>query len=535
MTAAPALDPGDDWRGLPPDQKALYAERLAVACARVGIGLGDAAMPGELARRLDREFVSRAHLRLIDATLARMLAARQAGEPGMRVMINTPPQVGKSSLAGEWCPFWWLSHRPRDRVIVGSYADALARRRGRRVRQYVREHGLAYGLELDPEYASVNDWLLTCGGGMRSTGVGGSLTGIPGDLGVIDDPHKDRAEADSAEIRENVWDWYSSTFSTRLSPGAPLLVIMTPWHPDDLRGRLIKAEGTVDEGGRWVVITLPAFAGTDDPLGREPGDPLPHPKIAEGGVEAARAHWEEKRRTSTPRDWAALFMCDPIDASGALLTAEQLDAAYNPRPVVEPQIVAVAVDPSGGGRDEAGVVGGFRGDDGACYWTHDRSGRMTAEQWGRAACELAAEIDADRIIFEGNYGKDMARLTIRTSWEALAREWAERRPGEPNPYADRLPPRIVEVHSKRGKLLRAEPVAAQVVEARVFMTARMPELVGQWLTWRPTSSLSPGRIDASVHLTLALLRPPGTDTVVSSPKGGPSGKSPIHRRRIDRG
>ncbi|MEV0829729.1 terminase large subunit domain-containing protein [Nonomuraea rubra] len=535
MTAAEPVA-GEEWRELPAEQKLLYAERLAVACARVGIGLGDFPTPGAMAEACDREFVSRAHTRLIDATLARVLAAREAGEPGMRVMINCPPQIGKSVLAGEWAPFWWLTRRPRDRVIVASYADALARRRGRRVRQLLREHGLPYGLELDPEYASVNDWMLTCAGGLRATGVGGALTGMPCDLGIIDDPHKDRAEADSAEIRENVWDWYSSTFSTRLSPGAPLVVIMTPWHPDDLRGRLLKEEGTVDEGGRWVVISLPAFAGTSDPLGREPGDPLTHPKIDEDDVEAARAHWEEKRRTSTPRDWAALFMCDPIDASGALLTEQQFDAMYNPRPAVDRQIVAVAVDPSGGGRDEAGVVGGFLGSDGACYWTADRSGRMSAEQWGRAACELAAELDADRIVFEGNYGKDMARLTIRTSWDALGREWAEARPGEPNPYADRLPPRIVEVTSKRGKLLRAEPVAAQAIEGRVWMTARMPEMRVEWLTWRPTSSLSPGRLDAAVHLTLALLRPPGTDMVVSNPQGkGPSGRSPIHRKRITRG
>src|SRR5690606_5721943 len=142
---------------------------------------------------------------------------------------------------------------------------------------------------------------------MRAAGVGGSLTGMAGDIGLIDDPHKDRAEADSEEIRENVWDWYSSTFSTRLSPGAPRILIMTRWHPDDLAGRLIKQEGTVDEGGKWIIIVLPAFAREGDPLGREPGEPLTHPKIDEDDAEGARAHWEEKRRTSTPRDWAALY------------------------------------------------------------------------------------------------------------------------------------------------------------------------------------------------------------------------------------
>ncbi|MEU4228279.1 terminase family protein [Nonomuraea sp. NPDC026600] len=528
MTTPPNGLDTEAWRELTPDHKALYADRLAVACARMGIGLGDVPSPGVLAGQLDREFVSRAHLRLIDQAFARVLA----GEVD-RVFISTPPQVGKSVLAGEWAPFWWLTHKPRSKIIVGSYADALAKKRGRRIRALVRDHGLPYGLELDPESAAVNDWSLTCGGGLRAAGVGGSLTGMPGDLGIIDDPHKDRAEADSDEIRENVWDWYSSTFNSRLSPGAPVILIMTRWHIDDLAGRLIAKEGRRGDGGRWLVIELPAFAGAGDPLGRAIGDPLPHPKVAEDDVEGARAHWNEKRSTSTARDWPALYMCDPLDQVGALLSEEDLDRQYNPRPSTERQIVAVAVDPSGGGRDEAGVVGGYLGTDGHCYWAEDRSGVMQAEAWGRAACELACELDADRIVFEGNYGKDMARLTIRTGWESLGREWTEQHPGEPNPYLDRLPPRIVEVNARRGKLLRAEPVAAQLIAGRVWLTRRMPELEAQWLTWKPTGSLSPGRIDASVHLALALLRPPGTDMVVSSPGGrGPSGRSPIHKRRL---
>lgn len=535
--ALPGQVDDEAWAQLDPDQKMLYAERMAVACAKMGIGLGDYDSPGAMAAALDREFVTRAHTRYIDSVLAEVLRHRnnqQPGEPGMCVIIATPPQVGKSTLAGEWCPAWWLTHRPRDRIIVGSYADALARRRGRRVRQLIRDHGMPkYGLELDPEYASINDWMLTCGGGMRATGVGGGLTGIPGDIGLCDDPHKDRQEADSEEIRENVWDWHSSTYSTRLSPGAPRILIMTPWHPDDLRGRLLKEEGKVEEGGRWIVISLPAFAGVDDPLGREPGEPLPHPKVPEGNLDAARAHWEEARRTSTARDWSALYMCDPIDVEGALVTEEHLDAAYRPRPATEVVRCAVSVDPSGGGRDVAGVIGGFLGADGRCYWTHDRSGRMQAAAWGRAACELAAEIDADLVIFEGNYGGDMAKLTIRTAWEALEREYAETHPGEPNPYADRLPPRIAQVNSKKGKLLRAEPVAAQVIAGRACTTTRMLEFEAEWLTWKPNSPSSPGRLDAGVHLALALLRPPGTDTLVSSPSGKePSGRSPIHRRRL---
>jgi hypothetical protein len=114
--------------------------------------------------------------------------------------------------------------------------------------------------------------------GVKSAGVGGGLTGNAGDCGVIDDPHKGRQEAESWVIRERVWDWYSADFLSRLAPGAPLILIMTPWHEDDLSARVLKQDGRIEEGGAWKVVDLPAFAKPGDPLGRPVGAPLTHPK-----------------------------------------------------------------------------------------------------------------------------------------------------------------------------------------------------------------------------------------------------------------
>ena len=76
---------------------------------------------------------------------------------------------------------------------------------------------------------------------------------------------------------------------------------------------------------------------------------------------------------------------------------------------------------------------------------------------------------------------------------------------------------MVLVHSKRGKLLRAEPVAQRFVEDRIRLAAPLPELCQEWLTWQPTDPWSPGRIDASVHLAFSLLPVPGATALVSSP------------------
>ncbi|MFJ4190591.1 hypothetical protein [Kitasatospora sp. NPDC089509] len=93
-----------------------------------------------------------------------------------------------------------------------------------------------------------------------------------------------------------------------------------------------------------------------------------------------------------------------------------------------PVRVGVAVDPNGGGRDTAGIVGGHLGDDGRLYWTHDRTKRCGPAEWSRRACELA-ELASDFIVVELNYGRAIATLAVRTAWNALRRKFADERPG----------------------------------------------------------------------------------------------------------
>ena len=132
-----------------------------------------------------------------------------------------------------------------------------------------------YGLTLMRGEASVYDWSVTAGGGVRAAGVGGALTGFPiTGVGIVDDPHKDRRDADSLRMRDRVWEWWSSVFLSRLRPGVPVVLCQTRWHEDDLAGRVLNHEGNWDEGGRWRVLHLPALAVSEhDPLGRPYGAP----------------------------------------------------------------------------------------------------------------------------------------------------------------------------------------------------------------------------------------------------------------------
>lgn len=330
---------------------------------------------------------------------------------------------------------------------------------------------------------------------------------------ILDDPHKDRAEADSHTVKEAIWDTYSSTLLSRLSPGAPIILIQTRWSPDDLAGRVLAEEGSTEDGGRWRVIHLPAMADPrfgPDPIGRGPGEPLPHPRIEVSDVVAARKHWEEKKRTSTLRDWAALYQGDPRPIEGALITPQQLAAQRHYGARVAKQVIAVSVDPSGGGRHTAGIIGGFLGVDKRLYWTHDVSGVLSADEWPRAAAQLAHDTKADRLVYEKNYGGKMVKRVIRTAWDALSNESVAAGGESWGP-----PPRIVEAHAKRGKLLRAEPIAQQIIEDRIRIAAPLLQVETEWTEWRVDAKWSPGRIDASVYLAYSLLPIQGAGAVVS--------------------
>lgn len=506
------------------------------------------ANPTTLARHLSYGYKRRRHLNVIGREMARL----DAGEFD-RLLIMTPPQVGKTVTAVVWGALWWLARHPTHRAIIGSYGSTLATERGRDIRRLVLDVGDRFGLQLEPGARQVAQWRLTTGGGVKSVGIRSGITGHPGNIAFVDDPHKSRADADSMRSRDAVDDWLSADLGTRLAPGAPMVMILTPWHRDDIAHRVIAREGRIENGGRWRVVKMPAFCSDpeNDPLGRELGDPLPHPLIDPGDVEALRRHWNERRSGRTVRDWSALYQLDPKPAEGALLTEALLQARrhgerpprgyklprgvpgpvappYQHNPVApitaRPVAAAVAVDPSGGGRDTAGVIGGWLGDDERLYIAGDASGVMSADQWGRAACQLAVDLDADRIVYESNYGGDQAGYVIRTAWDALRREEMAELGIPDTPVGRRSKrykaqaryarprPRVVGVTARKGKRLRAEPVAVQWENDRVRTAVYLPELETEWSTWQPTDKDSPGRIDASVYLAWDLLPPPADTT-----------------------
>lgn len=183
-----------------------------------------------------------------------------------QLMLFLPPRHGKSEMVTVRYAAWRIEQDPRTRIIVGAYNQTLAEKFSRKIRKIVRERGVP----LSKERSAVEDWETEEGGGVRAAGVGAGVTGMGADLIIIDDPVKNRKEANSETYRNSVYDWYTDDLYTRREPGAQIILIMTRWHEDDLAGRILISEDAVN----WKTIKLPALALEDDLLGRKMGRAL---------------------------------------------------------------------------------------------------------------------------------------------------------------------------------------------------------------------------------------------------------------------
>ena len=247
------------------------------------------------------------HLNLISNAVASM------AEKPLRLIVSMPPRHGKSVLLSHWTPVWFLANWPRGRVGLASYAADFASDWGLKARRTI-EQNTGLGIQLSKERARAHDWQTEQGGGMVTAGVGGPLTGRGFDLLIVDDPIKNRQEANSATHRKHIWDWWTSTARTRLEPGGSIIIVATRWHEDDLIGRLLRGPDGDDDYpdlDEWQNIRLPALAEEDDPLDRELDEPLWPSRYDARALGALRVELGSQ-------DWAGLFQQRPTEYGGGL-------------------------------------------------------------------------------------------------------------------------------------------------------------------------------------------------------------------------
>lgn len=543
-------------------ERGMLADELARRDARRR--LHDAyPSPGALAAALDPNTIQTPMMDVLDSHLV----AVDAGDI-TRLLITAPPQEGKSSRVSRWGSLWAMARNDNRRVGIVSYASELASGHGGWVRDMIEAHGLdapllggtdQLGLRVNRASRSRSRWELQgTTGGMIAVGIGGGLTGKPIDWLNIDDPYADRQEADSIVTRLRVWGWWTDVALAR----APrvIVVVMTRWHEDDMGGQLIKEDLVLPPDLRkWVVVNIPAQADPKitwpDPLGREAGQYLDSARGRSRIDEAPprdEDFWITRKRNA--RTWSALYQGNPTPVEGGMFKWDWI----NPyRVAVRPELtrIVVAVDTTGGGSDEAGIVGAGRGTDGRTYVIADRSGPYTAGGQWRKAWLTCIELDADVLVYEKNLVNPIMRKAITAAWarmrdqaEALeaagvlamdledadpevldervheaAQKLVAGASGDDDvlastdpltaitaqlmevlPYALRIlaaplrgPVRVEGVAATKGKTVRADPVSQAYETGQVPHVGVFPELEQELTTWQEGQP-SPNRLDACV-------------------------------------
>lgn len=233
--------------------------------------------------------------------IADALEAVERGEV-KRLMIEAPPRHTKSELASRRFPAWYLGKHPDRQIICSTYSGDFATDFGREVRNIISSQSYQnlFNVKLAEDSRAANRWHTQDNGIYVSVGIGGPITGRGAHVALIDDPIKNRMEADSQTNRDMVWNWYSSTLRTRLMPSGAIVLIMTRWHEDDLAGRLLE-----QQSDRWERVRLVA--------------------IEDEETEKERALWpqwypiedlKEIKAEITERDWQALYQQNPTPEQG---------------------------------------------------------------------------------------------------------------------------------------------------------------------------------------------------------------------------
>lgn len=255
------------------------------------------------------------HLDLLDSYLMQVTRyVETRGKQGIgRLIIAMPPRHGKTLTTSRLYPVWHLGRNPAHRVMLASYGQSLANKNSRAARNMLRlkaYRDIFPRTSLASDAQSVMEWDIegTSGtGGADALGMGGAATGKGANVLIIDDPIKNREQAESETYRQKIWDSYTDDLYTRLEPGGAVIVMATRWHEDDLTGRLLK------DSKRWTVLELPAICEDEgDALGRAKGEALWADRY---GIEALH----DIRDTLGPYGWSALYQQKPTPAEGGIL------------------------------------------------------------------------------------------------------------------------------------------------------------------------------------------------------------------------
>lgn len=251
------------------------AEDFALIEQRAGdvTGEGWRTDPATMAAHLDPTFRRPRHVRYLSRKFRQLVTGESK-----RQVWNLPGRYGKSFLA-QWGVTWAFDRNPGARFIYTCYGDDLADENADGIREHLRAHAGQLRCQLRKDRQRLDRFVTDAGGGLLAAGMNSAIVGFGCGNGgglIIDDPFKNWQEAHSEARREHIYNQFRGTLANRLDDeSAWILVIHHRVHEDDLTARLVREMLAGDEyADQWDVTSLPALAAENDPLGREPGEPL---------------------------------------------------------------------------------------------------------------------------------------------------------------------------------------------------------------------------------------------------------------------
>ena len=403
------------------------------------------------------EYVTNWHHKRIADALDSVLAGKIK-----RLMLFTPPRHGKTELVSKRFPAYVMGRNPDTNIIATSYSDDLARVNNRDVQRIItgEQYQLIFpntmiGSTRTQKGVSNSDEFEVVGhrGIYKSSGIMGGITGRGFNIGIIDDPIKDRLEADSKTYRDRLWEWYTAVFYTRrANDESSIILVQTRWHHDDLAGRLL-----ADNRADWEVITFEAIKEKDpDPKEAQLGSyDLRHAGEALWPDLFDRAALDEIKKTVGAFNFAALYQQSPVPRQGNMFKVEK--------------IVLV---------------------DNIPY----REIRRSIRYWDKAGSLGSGCLSAGVLIHELKNNMFLIADVVAGQWSALQREqhilqtarldgkgvriWCEQEPGSGGKESAEATVRNLRgfvIHADRvtgEKVSRAEPFAAQVEAGNVLCLNR---------------------------------------------------------------
>lgn len=315
-----------------------------------------------------------------------------------KLILSMPPQHGKSAAVSDFIA-WLFGKNPDFRIMYTSASDSLCKRENRNLRRILTDYKFKrcfsdYTTESrDVQFNSELIELNGRRGSLRTATCGGTIVGETLDIGIIDDPVKGRADANSPHKREIIWNWFLNDFFTRFSENAGFLLVMTRWHVDDLAGRLIEHFGNEIE-----VIKYQAIAEKDESF-RKAGEALFPELKSLDFLETRRAIMQAKGGN---REWESLYQQNPVTIGGNIIKAAWFRFASMPPKILYSCITADTAQKTKEHNDFSVFQFWGKGDDGKIYLLDQIRGKWEAPDLKRQASAFWRKCQASKFVTEKN-------------------------------------------------------------------------------------------------------------------------------------